>query len=634
MAVYEEKTKPATLSKQPKLFPGDDDTKTLGWLQQRWLEMDGARDDTKWELRHDQEEAEISWNEDGTANVNLPIERSQARLKEADENAQKPIIKFIPTEPDDVEKVELTEEVWDHVWKEANTDENLAVARQGKRIFGTAVWKEFIKEEIETKWEIKKETGSGRLTSDSKTIKRSWIQGKMIDIRNFWIDPVHNQDDAVDCFEAEVDVSREKLENLRNNPNYKNIDEALKAEPLSEEVRSRVFFTREEEYTTVPLKNPKYTLWHYYNKEKGVYVVSVNLQVTIREGVNPCPTGGLPYIILVDEPKYMSLYGRGMHEQLESAKYELNVTTNQIIDLIRESSTNTLLLGENAAIEDAEIVNGIGRVLNITGGDEFQWSTPPASDKGLFNLRNALQQDSSMITGIDAYSVQGDQARTLGQEEIREINRLKSLSITIQSYNYFLVRMARLRLAYIQFYVTETTGRKIVGNKRMIPIQNKKIKVTRGANAEGELEDRGITFEEKEGYFDFLELTPKMIRSSMDITVETPLTSTTLNSIRKQRRQEIFEAAIQAAQLNPEMAQKLTKFFEASLHEQMEDSGSNPDKFFEKEEGVNKEELRKNLLGDLPQPPKPFNQPQRNNRDELAQVSGMNLERESNLETQ
>jgi hypothetical protein len=631
MAVYEEKTKPATKGREAKLFPDKNDSETLGWLETRWLEMDGVRDDSKWDLRNAQEDAEIFWNEDGTANVNLPIERSQARLREADEVSQKPIIKFVPTEPEDVEKVELTEEVWDFVWNEAKTDENLAVARQGKRIFGTSVWKEYIKESIETRWELKDEKNNGKLTAIPEIVTRSWIQGKMIDIRNFWIDGVHNQDDAVDCFEVEVDISKEALENLKNNPNYKNIDEALKSQGMSQTMRSKVFYVKGE--NTNEEDNPKYSLWHYYNKEKGVYVVSVDLQVIIREGVNPCPTGGLPYVILVDEPKYMSIYGRGMHEQLESAKYEMNVVTNQIIDLVRESSTNTLLLGENSAVEDANIVNGIGRILNISGGDDYQWSTPPSSDKGLFNLRTLLQSDATMITGVDAYSIQGDTARTLGQEEIREVNRLKSLAVTVNAYNFFLVRMAQLRLAYIQFYITKTTGRKIIGKKRTIPIFNKKIKKTKGVK-DGEVFEKGISFEEKDGHTDWLELTPTMIRSSLDIKVETPITSTTLKAIKKQRRDEIYKAAIEAAQLNPVMAEKLEKFLQSSLEEQIEDTGSNPDKFFQKDEGEDKKQLRKELTSDLPLPFETNSQPKRQNTDELATVAGLNLQEETNLETE
>jgi hypothetical protein len=439
------------------------------------------------------------------------------------------------------------------------------------------------------------------------------------------MDNVHNQDDANDCFEFEVDVSKEKLESLKNDPNYKNIDEALNTQEMPETMRGRVFFTSEEKRITDDLDSRKYVLQHYYNKSKGVYIVMVNFSIIIREGVNPCPTGGLPYVILVDEPKYMSLYGRGMHEQLESAKYELNITTNQIIDLVRESSTNTLLLGENASLDDEAIVNGVGRVLNISGG-EYQWSTPPQSDKGLFNLRQTLQQDATMITGVDAYSVGGDTARTLGQEEIREVNRLKSLSVTVQAYNYFLVRMAQLRLAYIQFYVTKTTGRKIIGKKYTIPLINKKIEKIKGVDGKGEVTEKGITFKDKEGHVDFLELTPTMIRSSLDITVETPLTSTTLKALKKQQRKEIYDSAIQAAQLNPAIAQKLEKFLQMSLEEQIEDSGSDPDKFFEKNEGDDKKQMRSDILGDLPQPFKPSVQPERQNTDELAMVAGENLE--------
>ena len=626
MALYQQQSKKtANTSKEVKLFLDQDDNYTLSWLESRWKEMDGARDDSKWELRIEQEDAVTGWNEDGTANVNLPIERSVNRLKEADETAQKPIIKFVPTEEDDVNKVEITEEVFDFVWKEANTNENLAQLRQCKRIFGTGVWKEYIKTDRITKWQLDK-LKDGKITGTHKEVKRSWIQGRMVDIRNCWFDPVPNQDDIVDCFEAEVDISKDRLEALKNDPNYKNIEQALKSQPVSEAIRSKVFFTTEETGVQIQKENPKFVIWHYYNKEKGVFIQTVNFDTIIRESVNPCPTGGIPYVILVDEPKYMSLYGRGVNEQLETSKYELNVTTNQLVDLVRESSTNTLLLGDDASIDDNQIVNGIGRVLSIDG-ENYNWSTPPQSNKGLEGLRNIMQSDATMAIGIDAYSVQGDTARTLGQEEIREVNRLKALAVTVNSYNYFLVRMARLRLAYIQFYLSKTTGKKIIGNKKMrtLPIRNKKIKEVSGVDSEGNTKPNGITFEEKDGFTDFLELTPDKIMSNMDVEVETPVTSTVLKQIKKLRHQEIFEAVARMAQVSPQIAGKLEKYVDEALREQIELTGSDPDKFFEPEsEGKEKADIRGKILGDMPLPPK-VPQPERNNRDELAQVAGMNL---------
>ena len=633
--LYKQISKTAKKGTEVSLFPDKTDDETLGWLYDRLSEMDSGRDDKNWELRHEQEDAKIYWNEDGTANVNLPLERSQARLKEADETAQKSIITFKPTEPDDVDKVEVTEEIWDFAWTEANTEEELSKARKCKRIFGTAVWKEYLATDRIMHWQLEKEKNTGKLKGTHKLVERSWLQGEMIDIRNFWIDPVHNQDDAVDCFEAEVDISKEELESLKKDPNYKNIDKALDIQPLDNEWRKREFFTNEEKRTAVPLNNPKYTLYHYYNKNKGVYIVSVNLKVIIREGVNPCPTGGLPYVILTDEPKYMSLYGRGLHEQLETAKYEMNVTTNQIIDLIRESSTNTLLLGENAGVEDAQIVNGVGRILNISGSDNFQWSTPPQSDKGLFNLRQLLQTDATMTTGIDAYSVMGDTAKTLGQEEIREVNRLKAFAESIRAYNYFLVRMARLRLAFIKFYLPVTTGKKITGNQkwRKIPIENKKIKAIKKLNKNGELEEKGLKFEDKEGYTDFLEATPDVIMSNLDVTVETPITSSTLKTIRKLRLQEIFDSVIKFAQIDPTVIEKYGKFIESSLENLVELAGGDVKDFFaEADVESEKSDLRQKLLGDLPLPPKAQRQPEPRQADTLAQAAGANVEQEAALE--
>ena len=122
---FPERNVMAPVGDEPKLFPEEDDSFTRGWLQNRWSEMDNERPDEEWELRYDQYESQIEWNDDGTANINLPIERSQIRLIIADEAAQTPVVRLHATERDDVYKTSLLREINDFVWTEANTDENL-----------------------------------------------------------------------------------------------------------------------------------------------------------------------------------------------------------------------------------------------------------------------------------------------------------------------------------------------------------------------------------------------------------------------------------------------------------------------------------------------------------------------------
>jgi hypothetical protein len=67
----------------------------------------------------------------------LPIERSTIRLKLADEQAARPLLTFKPTEPNDVEKVDVIGAIWDFVWNEADTDREIEKLKLTKNIFGT-----------------------------------------------------------------------------------------------------------------------------------------------------------------------------------------------------------------------------------------------------------------------------------------------------------------------------------------------------------------------------------------------------------------------------------------------------------------------------------------------------------------
>lgn len=600
-----------------KLFPGQTDDYTLSWLRSRLMEMDAARPDQDWDTRYAQYEAETTWNEDGTANINLPLERSIIRLAMADEGAQKPIITFKPTEKNDIHKVDLTKIVWDFVWNEADTDSELNRARLFKKIFGTVWWKEYIKEEISDRYEMVEPGEDGKTMANKVVQKLSIIKGKPIDVRNFWIDAVHNYDDAVDCFELERDVSEETLESLRHNPNYKNIDEALKvATPtyptlLTTAGVDTVFKLKEENsYRFIMTK--KYDFFNYYNKKKGVYIVTVNNQVIIRESVNPTPTGGLPYVPWVDESKYMTIYGRGVPEQVESQKYECNVFVNQFIDLLRESSTNTLLLGNGVTMDDAELRSGVGRIINVSGDmNQVKWSTPPMSDKGTTAAYDRLMEQAMWISGVDVRAIVGESAKTLGQEQIREVNKMKALVNIIKNFDYFMVRMGRLRLAYIQSYLPYTTGMKLIGGTkfRTIPIEGKRSKDIMGPSGNPknptETEVKGMGFDEAPGDYEFLELSPDKIRSNLDITVETPSASSAMKQIEKLMLDEAFQAAMPAFQvMDP---QKVSAFVMEYLKKRFEIMGLDLEKIFDEgNEDKQIKQVRQDILGDLPMPPRPM----------------------------
>jgi hypothetical protein len=235
------------------------------------------------------------------------------------------------------------------------------------------------------------------------TETKSWLKGRAWDIRDVWVDLTHDIETSVDCFLRERDVSWDDLNNLKYDPNYKNIDAALKSSGYDQNYQP--FQTVEEAQNYEQLQR-KYALYHYYNKQKGVLITTVNFQHVIRVTANPFFHGQLPISFLVDHKNLQQIYGRGECEILENTKYERNVTRNQFIDYVRASNTIALAVGENAGYQNADLINGIMQVWNFTGSlNDSQLIKPPGMDSGLIQLDGMLQDDATWQTGIDNNSL-------------------------------------------------------------------------------------------------------------------------------------------------------------------------------------------------------------------------------------
>jgi len=404
-----------------ELFEGSDDDK-IGWINARFNEMDSSRPDEDWDLRHQQYEALIGWNGDGSANVNLPIEQATIRNKMADALSQRPNIKFKPTEPDDVAKVSITSRIWDFVWNEADTDKNLFDLYQGAYISGAYPWYEYLKTERRTRF-VPIYNKDGSIGHKKVEETRSWLTGRAYDIRDVWIAPVHELDEAPDCFVRERDLTYDQIKQLENDPNYKNIEEAL-LQPDPDSI-PEPFTTNEEQHNGENMPK-KYTKMSYFNKEKGILIETINLTTIIREGANPYPHGELPISFLVDHKRLHEIYGRGECEMLENTKFERNVTRNQITDYVRSSNTTAFAVGGSASLESTELVNGITQIWNFNSDiGDAQYLKPPGMDGGLLKLDELQQADATWITGIDNNALAGQPSRTAFEARLQEVTKLK-----------------------------------------------------------------------------------------------------------------------------------------------------------------------------------------------------------------
>jgi len=599
-----------------KMFPDDPEGReTVAWCSDRHREMDDSRPHGEWDKWYQAYESPLIWREDGLANINLRLEFATVRSKLADVQSSKTVVKFIPQERDDIYKRDLYRVIWDFVWTEADTEKELTNCWYSAFIFGTGIWFEGVKQETYTRYEPYFE--GDEIKGKAVTETKSWLHGYALDIRDVWVDPVPNIEDAADCFIREPNQSIENIKALLDDPNYNHeaVEQFLvegSYDPAS--IRSDVnqtFQTDEEAQTAT---SDKFTLFHYYNKEKGIYVVLGSgtggfFPRPLREGPSPFPHGQLPISVLVDTPNYQELYGTGECELLEQIKYERNTVRNQLLDLARETGTNDLIVGEDVSFQDSELLSGVLRVWNATGNiGNTQFLQKPVQSTGLQNMEELLRQDATWVTGVDVNALAGTETKTAFEARLQEQNKLKGIMTTMRQFDYFLTRIARQRLANIQFFLPRTTGKLLtgkVGEKaqkkgfRTIPVQNKEVVDKMGLDDKtNKAEKKSITFKDREdGYVDFLELTPKLIKSNMDITVSTPTTTPVLRELNKYDLQEIFMSLMNLAQT--EQGMKLMEKFnmENYFSDLIEQKGFDPGRYMENTmEEEEKENVRKDVM--------------------------------------
>lgn len=610
------------LKKKKNYEPSQDDEKKLAFLANRFRIMDNSRPIIRdGDLRYKQFLSRLFYRKDGLANVNLPIEFATIENKLADELVQVPIVDLLPQTRSDVHKVSMMKRIWDFVWNEADTGEEIVHHKLCKNIFGTSGWFEGLHRDVMTRYEpVIQEDGKIEMKPIQET--RSYLKGMALDIRDWWIDPVYSINVAEDCFIRERDVSFDAVLQLIHDPNY-NKDAILEylatkngQGDMNTNTRNsyEVFRTEQEIFN---VENEKLALMHYYNKRLGLYIVTdQDFKFVFRCGANPYPHGELPISVEVDHTNYRSIYGRGECELLESTKYERNMIRNQFLDSVRFSNTINIAIGGGLTFEDQEMIGGVARIWNFQGDlGQMQFLKPPQADSGLAQVEEMLSRDATWITGIDNNSLLGSPEKTAYQSRLQEQQKQKRVFMSLRNADFFYTRMGRQRLANIRAFLPYTTGRRIVGEEmeemmngkyRVLPLNDTQAEPIMGVDEEtGQVVEKGLKMKPKKGYTEFLECTPKMIKNSLDIRVTTPSTTPILRDLNRAEMQELMNMALAFAGF-PQGKEFLTKLkLEEIWEEQVKGLGYDPDEYMQDEEELTPEKEQEDdaaILGSVPSP--------------------------------
>lgn len=639
----DEKQKQVERMRGKKIFnPSEVTEKRLEFLANRFRIMDNSRPIIRdGDLRYKQFLSRLFYRKDGLANVNLPIEFATIENKLADELVQVPIVDLLPQTQADVHKVSMMKRIWDFVWNEADTNEELVHHKLCKNIFGTSGWFEGLERETYTRYEpIIKENGKIEMKPIQET--KTYLKGMALDIRDWWIDPVYSINVAEDCFIRERDVSFDYLLQLTHDPNY-NKDAILEflytkngqGQTTTNTRNSYEVFQTEQEAWSY--NNEKFSLMHYYSKRLGVYIVTdEDFKFEFRYGANPYPHGELPLAIEVDHTNYRSIYGRGECELLESTKYERNMIRNQFLDSVRFSNTINIAIGGGLTFEDQEMIGGVARIWNFQGDlGQMQFLKPPQADSGLAQVEEMLSRDATWITGIDNNSLLGSPEKTAYQSRLQEQQKQKRVFMSLRNADFFYTRMGRQRLANIRSFLPYTTGQRIVGEDieqmksqyRILPLNDTIAEPMMGVDEEtGQVVEKGLKMTVKQGHTEFLECTPKIIKNSLDIRVTTPSTTPILRDLNRAEMQELMEMTMGFMNLpgGQEFIQKLK--LEKIWDNQVSGLGHDPAEFKTDEEEVTPEQAQEDdaaILGSVPSPMQLASTPEEATQSNPVQPSPM-----------
>lgn len=340
---------------------------------------------------------------------------------------------------------------WKYLWRKNNWNRVLNEAEYIAAGFGNVplyLWYESYSK-VQKDPVFDPETGD-IIDWESKPIEKDWIIMEVWDIRQFYMD---NQsikwiEDCSDCAYRQW-MSRDKFQNFKTNPLYKNID---KVAPRAYSNDWKTFITIEE-----AIKAGNYVeRWLYWNVEKDCYVELAN-GIIVRE--HPMVSTidwekALPWVWRWMGKKNYSVYSRWLCEPLLMFNNEINNLREMMMDWIRRSNTQVLAIWNGLKFNwrwfsyDNQILTFDGKINNDTF-QQINW-TPP--NQAIFSYVEQLYRDISIYIGIDIQNVMGEPDLTAYQTEVKRESSQKRMNVWLQNRDFAYERLANLMKDLIQTY--------------------------------------------------------------------------------------------------------------------------------------------------------------------------------------
>lgn len=375
------------------------------------------------------------------------------------------------------------------------------------------------------------------VTRVEKNIKKEEIIVKNIDIRQFYIDDQAQEwiEDASDCIYDQW-MSYDKFKEYSNSRAYKNI-KFVAPQWYSNENKT---FTNNEE----KVKKWKFVkLRHYWNVDKDVYTQVAN-GVLVRE--HPMLSTidwekALPFVIRNLGLKNYSIYGRWLCEALMMFNSEINNLRELLMDWVRRSNTQTLLIG-NWLSFDWRTFSYDNEILtfdwNLANNFEQVSGNPP--NQAIFNYITQLYKDIAIYVGIDIQNIIWEPQQTAFQTEVQREASQKRINVWLMNRDLAFERFADLYKDLLQKYFPRKTAEWLYPT---IEIDDEELK--KEQKETGKDEDGNPIMEEKSRFRkkkwkNIMEVTPEILRGDIYVDVYTNATAPTINAVDREQKKDFL----------------------------------------------------------------------------------------------
>jgi len=554
--------------------PDEKQVEAIKRVYTRKIQMEGGTDyqeaSKHWDKWRKQWEAyrnpkgEDDWQSNHVSPVTTAV--VQAALSEMVDQTPQPII--IPRSKEDIPRSTVMKHIYNYTWEQGNGDLNLMDVMQESLICGTAIAQEYYFQQPRIIKHIKFEKN-----------KETYEEEKIMEYDGVYMEPVKLEDFRVDETATSFDGPKGARDCIRRF--IMNIDDAklFFSGPFWNQFDNFKYVkaggdTNYYEWYQPPQGIDKdkqvEVLWYWSRMPDDALIIVCN-DVVLRSGPNPYRHKQLPFARLVDVKRTFRFYGKGEPELLESIQNEKDMLRRMTLDRNHLDIDKMFLVSDRAQLTEEDLVAAPHNM--IPGGPDdvspVEYNDMPRSIELSYNK---LDEDGTIVTGIDPRFTSAPQAGTATEAAILKESALKRIRMKLRLLEReFLVRIARLRIANIIQFYSQPKLERIVGEDDTMQFnaQVEKLKAEGKLAVENgvpyqlkpreiRLEDRMLDFDTKGKIFEkpikgfsFFELEPEyfvpVTTGGYDIRIAAGSTLPISKPLMQSKAGEMYDRLIQLA---------------------------------------------------------------------------------------